>query len=138
MKFAIAALLFTSFFSIAVFGVLAMNHESSHGYSGCIAATLQGSGCPDQANALEFLSFHLAAFRSFSIATLSENILGAFLLLAALALFIGLGAAAAIGVVQSPLAAYSQYRHFRGSFPWPSQRELTRWLALREHSPASL
>lgn len=134
MKFAISALLFTSFFGIAVFGVLAMNHESSHGYSGCIAATLQGSGCPDQANALEFLSFHLAAFRSFSAAVFGQSILLLFLSAVSLLSLIVIGKTYA-GLGFGPV---SQFRWCPEQSASSLEPHIISWLALHENSPAIL
>lgn len=137
MKVALTTFLITGFIGIAVFGVFAMDHGSDQGHSGCIAATAQGADCPKEENSLSFLNFHLDAFRSFSMATFGENLASAFLLLIALVLIAAFGVIAGISPARSALATNYRRRQFLESHSFPSQRELTHWLALHENSPAT-
>src|SRR3972149_8517151 len=94
MKSIFTTLLIFSFVGIAVFGFAAMGHsENSH--SNCLAATAQGIICPDAMSALDFASFHINTFRSFTTAIFSGNALSALLLSIALSLLSGLGVLAA-------------------------------------------
>ena len=65
MKYALTALVIIATLSVALFAFGAMRH-TNHNYYGCVAATAQGAVCPEGANALDFISFHASAFRSFS------------------------------------------------------------------------
>lgn len=138
MKTALTIFLITGFLGIAVFGVFAMNHGAGHSHSGCIAATAQGTDCPKEENAFQFLAFHLDAFRSFSTATFGDNLAGALLLLIALILTITVGVITSIYLTPPALATNYHRRQFLESYSFPFQRELTHWLALHENSPATL
>lgn len=136
MKFLITAIVILSFLGIAVFGVFAMNHGGEHGY-GCIAATAQGvARCPNQADPLAFLTFHIDAFKSFSTAIVGSSL--ASMLLVALALVL---VSSLAWFFRNTIPAFSSLQAYRRkqreSFALPSERQLIRWLALHENSPAS-
>ncbi|OGZ54741.1 MAG: hypothetical protein A3B25_01635 [Candidatus Ryanbacteria bacterium RIFCSPLOWO2_01_FULL_48_26] len=135
MKLVFTVFVMGSFFSIAVFGIFAMNHGGEHSH-GCIAVAAQGvADCPNQATPIAFLAFHLDAFKSFSTATIGTSfaspLLVAFALILA-ALFVLFFSAAAPAF--SRLQAYRRKRH--ESFELPFHLQLNRWLALHENSPS--
>ena len=66
MKILFTILLITSFVGVAVFGALAMNHDSGHGVFGCIAATANAAQCPEGANLFSLVAFPFDAFKNFS------------------------------------------------------------------------
>ncbi len=138
MKSALATLLIFSFMSIAVFGVFAMSHGTSHasGSRGCIGAMAQGTDCPKEESVLGFLAFHLNAFRSFSTAIFSQNILSLFLFVASLLLLAG----TAMGRLFAESVSLDCHSRFRQFFEPPVthlQPQIIRWLALHENSPAT-
>lgn len=133
MKSVFTSLLIVSFVSIAVFGIFGM-HAGMQDHGGeCIAATAQGTDCPKQANPVEYLTFHLDAFRDFSTATFGD--IATSLLILSL-LIIGIVFGGLRGNLAPPRLAYSQIRR-SDSFRPPSQYGLIRWLALHENSPAT-
>lgn len=133
MKISLTILLVISFVSIAVFGFFGMNSTMGPGHkSDCIAAVAQDADCPQETNSLDFAIFHVDAFRSFSLTTLTVNIATAFLLV--LALFLGLGFLLR-RIFYTPYLALSFSRFTDSSPPLPKQ-EFTSWLALLENSPA--
>ena len=140
MKSTLAALLLLSFTIIAVFGVFAMNHGAGngHGDGGCIASMVKGVDCPKDAGSLQFLTFHLDAFRSFSTASFGSDFASAFLLLVVFLLTMGAGIIA--GVKQAPMAPTPSHirRQFLESHSFSSQLKLTHWLSLHENSPSVL
>jgi len=135
MKFLFTATLLASFIGIAVFGAFGMNHASAQGHDGgCIAATAKGINCPEEANPIDSVAFHLDAYRGFSLATFGESAMSALLIAFASLLFIG-GAFFSRHLFKLPQLALSRDR-FSNSFPPPQKTELTRWLALHENSPS--
>ena len=134
MKSSLTILLVSSFIGIAAFGFVGM-HRGMQAHDGdCIAATVQGAGCPKQASPADYAAFHLDAFKIFSSAAFSENFLSV-LLLAFTALFlIGLGFFRQF-LFRPPQPILSRHK-FRNTFSFPQKRELARWLALHENSPA--
>ena len=135
MKSAGATLLIFSFLSIAVFGVSAMGHGAEQSHNGCIAATASGQPCPKNDSSLQFLTFHLNAFLSFSTAVFGQNILSLFLFVASLLL-----AGMAMGKLFAELDSLDLHSRPR-QFLQPSfihlQPQLIHWLALHENSPAT-
>ena len=71
MKSKFAFFIILSFASISVFGFLAMGHEAGHN---CLAAAVQGMDCPE-GGLLSVISFHLDAYRNFSLATIVSSLL---------------------------------------------------------------
>lgn len=136
MKSLLTIILFLGFVSIAVFGVFGMHAGMQNHNGGCIAATSQRTNCPKQSDPLEYLTFHLNAFRGFSMATFGENILVS--LFAITLLVVGAGLALFLGNPASPQLdfAYFRYRQRENLISPPEQR-LLRWLALHENSPAN-
>ncbi|MBI4119271.1 MAG: hypothetical protein HY456_00300 [Parcubacteria group bacterium] len=130
MKAALIIFLITGFIAIAVFGVFAMGHGNEHSHNGCIAATAQGTDCPKEEGAFSFIAFHLEAFRSFSTATFGNNLASVLLLLIVSVLN--------VAVALPAFATDHRRGQFLESYSPPFQRELTRWLALHENSPAVL
>jgi hypothetical protein len=136
MKSLFAIILLASFTGIAVFGVFGMNHGEAHDMdsNNCIAATARGLDCPKEADPIDFASFHIDAYRGFSLATFGESILSGLLLAFAPLLFIGL-ALFSHHLFKPPQLAFYRYR-FSDSFSPPQKQQLIRWLALHENSPA--
>ena len=134
MKSLLASIAFASFIGIAVFGIFSMHMDMQNHDGGCIAATAQGTDCPRQLNPLEYLAFHLDAFRNFSTATFSSVTA----LLSILSLFvIGIAVTASLENLALPKLKYSWLER-SASFSPPYQHKLLRWLALHENSPAIL
>lgn len=126
MKTVLTLLVVGIFGSIAIFGVLAMNHGHNHG--GCLAATLAGSVCPEN-DAFSFLNFHLGAFKSFSTATFITGVLlfSVFLL--------ALGGLAAI-IKEQILSLFTAYTFANKSDKrFTVRKQFARWLAFHENSP---
>ena len=137
MKFLLTILLISSFAGIAVFGVFGMNHGQAHDMepNNCISATAKGMDCPKEADPINFATFHLDAYRGFSLATFGESVMSALLLAFASLLFISL-AFFSISLFRQPQLAFYRYR-FRDAFSPPQKQQLIRWLALHENSPAT-
>ena len=135
MKY-VSVLLLTSFIGIAVFGVFGMSHGQAHDMdpNNCIAATAKGMDCPKEADPVDFATFHIDAFKGLSLTTFGENVMSGLLLVFASLLFIGL-AFFSSHLFKPPQPVFYRYR-FRDSFSPPQKRQLIRWLALHENSPA--
>lgn len=134
------SILLASYVTIGVFGVFGMHTQADMNMQGhnmppsnCIGATAQGVDCPKQADPIDFATFHIDAFRGFSLATFGENLMSMLLLIFATLVFIGL-AFFSPRLFKIPQLAFQRYR-FRHSFSPPQQQQLTRWLALHEKSP---
>jgi hypothetical protein len=82
MKRLFILLIAISFASIAVFGFLAMSHDSMDN-SGCLASTAEGALCPTT-NPFIIAFFHQNAFAKFGTALLVENLTLLFSILVAL------------------------------------------------------
>ncbi len=127
-------LLAFGFVGVAVFGFAAMGHnETSHGK--CLAAVAQGIICPDAMSALDFASFHINTFRSFTTAVFSGNMLSALLLSIVLSSLIGLGFLAA--GLNLPNLNFNARQRLSFVYSSPLKTALTRWLALHENSPSA-
>ena len=136
MKLALTTILLVGFVGIVVFGLITMNHRNAYDHNGCILATTQGADCSKVTDSLSFVAFHLDAFKNFSTAVFSNNILSIFLAIVALISLVGFGISLRVNVQHSQLNFFSRRRRFLESFCPPFQKELTRWLALHENSPA--
>lgn len=79
-----AATLLLAFVGVAVFGYVAMGHDSDGGHLSCIANYSKTVSCPAS---FESALFHINIFRSFSLTVLTLLVL--FLALAAIRLFSG-------------------------------------------------
>lgn len=137
MKYLLTTFLLAGFVSIAVFGIFGMHAGMQNHDGGCGAAIAQGTDCPKQSASLEYLTFHLDAFRGFSTVVFGENIMAS--LLTFVLLVIGAGTASLLGNLTPPQLdlAYSHYKQHK-NFSSSSQRQLLRWFALHENSPATL
>ena len=136
MKSVISVFTIIGFISVAVFGFAAMNHNSNYSHGGCVAAATQGTDCPKGSDVTAFLNFHFYAFRSFSLATIGENVMSALSLAFTSLLFIG-PAFFSFFLLHPPKLVFYRYQ-FQNSFPPPQKQKLTRWLALHENSPTIL
>lgn len=68
----ISILIIIGFIGIAVFGFFGMGeHGPEHNFGGCIAALRGEADCSVFKGLLDFASFHLGAFKTFSSANLS-------------------------------------------------------------------
>lgn len=136
-------ILMVGFVGISVFGSFGMHTQADMNMQGhdmpssnCIGATAQGVDCPKQADPIDFATFHIDAFRGFSLATFGENLMGMLLLIFATLIFIGLAFFSPRLFKIPKLAFYRQ--HFRDFISSPQQQQLIRWLALHEKSPTTL
>ena len=136
MKPALTTILLIGFIGIVVFGLITMNHRNAYDHKSCIVAIAQGANCSEGTDSLSFVSFHLDAFKNFSTAVLGNNILSIFLAIVALISFVGFGISLRVNVQSPQLNFFSRRGRFLESFFPPFQKELTRWLALHENSPA--
>lgn len=139
----LVSLLLIGFVSLAVFGFFGMHTQAQMNMDGhnmpasnCVGAAVNGTDCPKQADPIDYLTFHLDAFKFFSSATFGENVMGALLLAFASLLFTGMAFFSPY-LFKPPQLAFYKYR-FRDSFSPPQQQQLTRWLALHEKSPTYL
>lgn len=137
MKLAFVAFI-ASFIGVAVFGFFGMNHNGAQSHNmtagNCIAATAQGVNCPQKSEPIDFATFHIDAFKGFSLATLNDDVMRALMLVAAALSLIGM-ALSRQSFFQTP--RFSSYqRKFNGFSPSPQKRELVRWLTMHENSPA--
>jgi hypothetical protein len=133
MKSLLSIVLIAGFMGIAVFGALDANHEMAH-TGGCIAATAKRMDCPKE-NPIDLATFHLDAYKGFSLATFGESVAGALLLVFASLLFIGLVSFLPYPF-KPPEFAFHKYR-LKYAFSPPQEQKLVSWLALRENSPTS-
>ena len=137
MRIALTTFLIIGFVGVAVFSVFAMNHNSEHGYGGCIAAAAQRVDCLKDEGVLSLIAFHLDAFRSFSTATFVDTTMSILLLLTALIY------ATAVGIIahsRSSQILHTTYHHpgqFLDFYSFLFQQKLVRWLALHENSPSA-
>ena len=134
MKMSLAILLFISFVGVVVLGFSVMTHANGHNLNGgCFAATARGVNCPEQVK-LDYVSFHLEAFRSFSLAIFGESLANILLFMFSLILFVGFGVFPSFfsKSFQFNLGRYKSRIYFSSS----QKQELVRWLALHENSPA--
>ncbi len=132
MKY-LSTLLLIGFIGLVVFGVFGMHVEMQNHNGGCIVATARGMYCPKQSNPVDYLTFHLYAFKNFLTATLSD-VASSLLFFSLLA--IGIFFSALLVNLTPPKFAYCRLKR-SDSFSPPSQYELIRWLALHENSPAT-
>lgn len=145
MKSLFTTLLIASYIGVAVFGAYGMHTQAENlqGHQGivtsassnCMASIAKGTDCPKETDPIDFASFHIDVFRSFSLATFGENLLASLLLL--VFLFIGVGLNALFGKYAPPdlYVAYSRYG--LEQYSSPPRQQILRWLALHENSPAS-
>ncbi|OHA64270.1 MAG: hypothetical protein A2842_01780 [Candidatus Wildermuthbacteria bacterium RIFCSPHIGHO2_01_FULL_48_25] len=123
MKLAVTAFLLLAFFASATVSVFAMGQMDEHGK--CLAEVVQGKECPAQSGTLSYASFHLTSFKGFSTA-----VFALILLLAAAVL--------ASTRSREPHALRFLWfsRNLFSHFVSPLKQQITRWLSLRQLSPA--
>ncbi len=133
MKSLFTAFVLASFIGLVEFGVFGMHADMQNHDGNCIAAAVQGTNCPEQANVAAYLTFHLEAVKNFS--TSAFNYSTASLLI--LSLF-------AVGIAFGTLLthlALPKFTHYwvtqSNSYNPPLRHQLIRWLALFENSPTA-
>lgn len=119
---------------LAVFALMALFSfagiaNDRHGIGDCIASTINGGACPENASLLELVSFHTGAFGAFSLAVIAASFLlalcaAAYLLASEILPF----------VLSAPL-----FRLAQEIVPheFPSSEKTRRALARLEHSPTA-
>lgn len=138
MKSLFAALLITSYVAIGIFGIFGMHTQADMNTKGhenmvpsnCVVSSAKGVDCPKGATLIDFATFHIGAFRDFSLATFGENLLVFLLTLLFLAI-VGTNLGALLG-------SLAPRRYDPEQFSSPSKQQLLRWLSLHENSPAAL
>lgn len=95
-------------------------HGSGHSHTGCVAAIISDQACPVSGSLIEFLAYHLEAWRGLTLA---------------LVFVAGLGLLAVQRGVQLVLAVQSQGPWPQRALAFPYQQQFIRWLALHENSP---
>lgn len=126
MKSAFITLLIISFVGVAVFGFISMVFGDTH-HGGCIASNQLGALCPLN-DALDFVVFHLSAFKYFSTAVLVAVLL---ILLSGMI----------FSILPRPLDKDEDddfaFSTQNGKFPiFSKSQEITSWLSLHINSPA--
>jgi hypothetical protein len=133
MKSLFTTIILTSFIGIAVFGILGMHRGMKNNGTDCIAAVAQGMDCLKQSNPVDYIAFHIGAFKNFLTASLSDTTTS--LLILSL-IVIGI---AFVGALHKNLATM-EFAYHRLKRPYsfkPPQCERLRWLALHENSPSA-
>ena len=125
MKYFIVFLLI-SFVGLAVFGAFGLHLGMQNHDGGCIAADVKGVDCPKQNSLLAYITFHLDAYKDFSLASLS-NIISVLLLALALVIFGFL--------LKPPKLAFFRARLRNFSPRERREQKFSRWLSLHENSP---
>lgn len=134
MKFAITFFVIIGFLSIAVFGFLAMGHQSGGIHSGCIATTAKALGVCPNANGASAAAFHLSVYKGFSTAILLAFAAELLLIMAVMS---RLGASLKISA-GAPFAAIFADHKRRVTTPRLIHTQIfTRWLSRLENSPAT-
>ncbi|MDI6734389.1 MAG: hypothetical protein QMD50_02785 [Patescibacteria group bacterium] len=133
MKSLLTIIFIIGFIGITVFGFAWMHHGMQNHDGECIAAIALNVDCPKQASLINYLVFHLNAFKSFSLAAFGENLLNPLLFVLASLLFVGFFSSSLIFI--SPLGSDSSRYKFKNYFSPPQKQKLAHWLALYENSP---
>ncbi|MDP1689397.1 MAG: hypothetical protein Q8L47_04725 [bacterium] len=108
--------------------------EGTH--NACIAATARGESCPLENNLSQVLTYHFDSFRSFSTATLSDNLSRMLLFLFALTLISGFWVFKNIGSILAISTSSQNNRPFLKPRESLFQLNLIHWLSLHENSPS--
>lgn len=133
MKNLLVVILTLTLFGIAVLGVFGMGHGVGQGHVGCLAVVTKRIDCPNGANVLWLLGFHLDIFKSFSTAILAKNTGGLLSLFFILLLFYSV--LPRIFFVRFHTLSLSQYRDPVNLF-FAAKYKFTHWVSLHENSPA--
>lgn len=140
MKFLFTTLLIVSYIAIGLFGFFDvhantdMNMQSHNTPINCIAATVNGVDCPEQTSPIDFATFHIDAFKSFSLATLTEGVSNVLPFAFIFLFFIDIAFFTSY-LLRLPRLAFYRHRFSDYSFS-PQKQKFTRWLAIHENSPA--
>lgn len=130
MKYFVTFLLI-SFVGLAVFGAFGMLTGMQNHDGNCIAADAKGIDCPKQNSLLGYITFHLNAYKDFSLSILNTNFISLLLISLVLVLLAGL----AFSLFLRP-SQFAFYRNRTANFsPSLKKRKLIKWLALHENSP---
>lgn len=133
MRWAYATILLFGFLLVSLFGFTAMGQMDGRAHDGCIASFLNGAACPQNASAnFNAVLFHANALKSFSMAVFGEHIMGTFFLW----LFFLYSVWRAVFFAAPLLFSQAAAGRFQKLSPIPIRKELIRWLALHEESPA--
>lgn len=134
MKFGFAILLLIGVLSIGVFGFMGMNHKDGH-HMGCIAVITNGIDCANQSSIFNIALYHMSAFKAFSFGILGQSAAVA-LWAITIFVFILFGAVARKCILKLYFAVFGRSSDFFGTFFFPIQQKLARWLSLHTNSPA--
>ena len=119
MQKLISVVLLSSLLGIAVFGMIAVQHDGAH--STCFVAITQNMECPEN-SAISFVIFHLKSFSSFSLGVLLSILLLGFFV----------------------MSADLKLKEFRFYIPKPKDKYaliinfLLHWLSLHTNSPTRI
>ena len=133
MKVVFTTLLAASFVGVAIFGVFGMHTDMQNHDGGCALAQSQGTNCPKQVSPIDYIIFHLGAFRSVSTATFSDGLFASLVLLSLLIVGIGLGMLSGNAFLLKLSSSY--YRYGPELFISPPKSRFLRWTSLHENSP---
>lgn len=135
MKY-LGTLLFIVYIGLSVFGVFGMHAMMQNQKGDCIAATFQNKDCPYQVSSFDYLIFHINAYKNFSLAIFSGNILNSLSTVFSLLSLVGLILFYPF-IVRLPRFIISKRRdRFRNSFLSHQKQKINQWLSLLENSPA--
>ncbi len=124
------------FIGISVFGFWNMGHMASASHDGCIASTVTGVACPDEVNALSFLSFHVDAFLNFFTALVSTSFITLLLFVIATVPIL-IARLYRRFFIQPFLRAHgARCVYFLKQFSIQPLYAVLYWMALHEHSPS--
>lgn len=135
MKY-LGALLFIVYIGLSVFGIFGMHAMMQNQKGDCIAATFQDKDCPYQVSSIDYLIFHINAYKNFSLAIFSGNILNSLSTVFSLLLLVGLILFYPF-IVRLPRFIISKQKYrYRNSFLSHQKQKINQWLAMLENSPA--
>lgn len=132
MKSIFAIFSILSVLSIGVLSIFVMVNGNMHVHGGCIASTVNGFDCPESNGMVQFLNFHLSAFRGFSAGVFGVSVLS----------FVFMMLAMVIGFSPSLWENPRLLRVFGLNFNnlreiiFGEKERTSSWLSLSEHSPA--
>lgn len=136
MKY-LGTLLFIVYIGISVFGIFGMHAMMNNQNGGCIAATVQDKDCPYQINSFDYLVFHINAYKNFSLAIFSGNVLDSLSIIFSLLALVGLTLFYPFIIRLSRFTLSKQRYRYRNSFLSHQKQKINQWLSLLENSPAA-
>ncbi len=126
----ISLILIASFTVLTLLGIWSIHQGMQSHNGGCIAAVTQGTDCPQKDGFLDFLSFHVDAFKDLATVTLTNAFaLTSLILLAIMATGRGGLAGATLPTFVPERVRASSYRSFS------SKQKRADWLAFHQNSP---